>query len=124
MVVRYSCLVNAVDTLVITKMDVLDGLEELQICTGYRYQGERLQFFPTGIETLDEVEPILESHPGWESDTSGIREYDDLPENARSYLKRLSELVNTDISVVSVGPDRQETVIVEDSPYLTRLLPF
>ena len=124
MVVRYSCLVNAVDTLVITKMDVLDGLEELQICTGYRYQGERLQFFPTGIETLDEVEPILESHPGWESDTSGIREYSDLPENARSYLKRLSELVNTDISVVSVGPDRQETVIVEDSPYLTRLLPF
>jgi len=122
-VVRYSCMINAVDTLVITKMDVLDGVDELKICTGYNYRGEELQFFPTGIETLEEVEPIFESHPGWESDTSGVREYSELPENARKYLNRLAELVDTDISVISVGPDRQETVIVEDSPYLTRLLP-
>lgn len=123
MVVRYSCLINAVDTLVITKLDVLDGVEELKICTGYQYRGNRLQFFPTGIETLEKVEPIFESHPGWMADTSTIRKYDDLPVNARSYLSRLSELVNTDISVVSVGPDREATVVVEDSPYLTRLLP-
>ncbi len=123
MVVRYSCMVNAVDTLVITKLDVLDGVEELKICTGYSYRGEHLQFFPTGIETLDEVEPIFESHPGWGSDTSGVREYNDLPENARKYLSRLAELVNTDVSVISVGPDRQETVIVQDSPYLARRLP-
>jgi len=82
-----------------------------------------LQFFPSGIETLEAVEPIFESHPGWESDTSGVRDYDELPENARKYLNRLSESVNTDVSVISVGPDRQETVVVENSPYLARLLP-
>jgi adenylosuccinate synthase len=121
-VVRYSCLLNGVDTLVITKLDVLDGMDELQICTGYKHRGEVLEFFPTGIETLDEVEPIYETHPGWKESTSKIRKYDELPLNAKRYLVRLSRLVDTDISVVSVGPDREETIVLRESPCLRRLL--
>ncbi len=114
-VVRYSCLVNRVDSLVITKLDVLDDLDEIRICVGYRSRGKRLEGFPPSIEILDMVEPVYETHPGWQSQTSGITAYADLPEQARSYLGRLSELVETDICVVSTGPDRSETIPVPHS---------
>ncbi|MEJ2078307.1 MAG: adenylosuccinate synthase [Acidobacteriota bacterium] len=115
-VVRYSCLVNNVDALVITKLDVLDDLEEISICVGYRHQGRRFEGFPSSIETLEEVEPVYETHPGWRTPTSGITRYRDLPDQAKSYLRRLSELVETDICVVSTGPDRSETIPVPESP--------
>jgi adenylosuccinate synthase len=118
---RYSCMINTVDTLAITKLDVLDELEEIKVCTGYKVGGEELKSFPSIIQVLDEVEPVYETHPGWLSDTSEIRDYDDFPENAKSYLRRISELVETDISIISVGPDRDATVIQQTNPQLREI---
>jgi adenylosuccinate synthase len=112
-VVRYSSMVNDVDDLVITKLDVLDELEEIKVCVSYRVGGKMVKDFPMTIEGLEDVEPVFESHPGWLSDTSRIRSYDDLPENAKSYLKRLSELTETEISIISVGPERDATILRE-----------
>ncbi|MGH9338944.1 MAG: adenylosuccinate synthase [Acidobacteriota bacterium] len=120
-VVRYACLINNVDTLVITKLDVLDQLEEIRICLGYEYRGERMRFFPTDVSVLEEVQPVYERHPGWMKDTSRIEHYQDLPRPARSYLDRISELTETDISIISIGPNRAETIILEESPRLQKL---
>jgi adenylosuccinate synthase len=120
-VVRYAAMLNDLDTLVITKLDVLDELEEIQICVAYQHCGERLHSFPTEVGILSEVEPVYETHPGWRQDTSRIRDYDGLPANAKSYLHRLSELTERDISIISTGPDRRETIILEQSPRLQKL---
>ena len=119
---RYSRLVNGLTTLVVTKLDCLDELDEVKICTGYRYQGRTLRHFPTEVRVLDEVEPVYESWPGWRQTTSGATRYDQLPEQARTYLDRLSELVGTDISMISLGPERSSTIILEQSPRLRSLL--
>ena len=121
-VARYSNLINHVDTLVVTKLDVLDHLKELRICTGYRYRGSRMTSFPTDVGALEDVSPIYETHPGWQQDTSDIQNYENLPENAKSYLYRLGELTGADISIISTGPNRSETIILEESPRLRRLL--
>ncbi len=117
-VVRYSCLINRVDTLVVTKLDVLDEMEEIRICVGYRHRGEVLESFPSTIELLEQVEPIYECHPGWRSSTSGVRDLAQLPAEARAYLRRLSELVGVDIAMASTGPDRNETILLPGSPHL------
>ena len=122
-VVRYGCLINDVDTVVITKLDVLDELDEINVCTSYEHNGEKLQHFPTDVGVLDEVEPIYETHAGWKTDTSRIHRYEDLPEQARQYLSRLSALIETDISIISLGPGRTETITMEESPRLTKLFP-
>jgi len=103
-------MINDLDDLVITKLDVLDELEEIKICVEYRVDGKVTKHFPTTIEGLEEVEPVYESHPGWLTDTSQVRVYHDLPENARKYLQRLEELTETQISIVSVGPEREATI--------------
>jgi adenylosuccinate synthase len=121
-VARYSNLINHVDTLVVTKLDVLDHLKELRICTGYGYGGTRMTSFPTDVGALEDVSPVYETHSGWQRDTSDIRNYDDLPEKAKSYLHRLGELTGADISIISTGPNRSETIILEESPRLQRLL--
>jgi adenylosuccinate synthase len=120
-VVRYAAMLNDLDTLVITKLDVLDELEEIQVCVAYEQCGRRLDAFPTDVGALSEVEPVYETHPGWRQDTSRIRDYDHLPEKARNYLARLSELTERDISIISTGPDRKETIILEESPRLQKL---
>ncbi|MBI4446177.1 MAG: adenylosuccinate synthase [Acidobacteria bacterium] len=117
-VVRYATLINQVDTLVITKLDVLDELDEIQICVGYRYRGRVLDCFPTEISVLDEVEPVCEKWPGWKTDTSRIHHYEELPRQAREYLDRISQLIGTDISIISTGPNRAETIVLEQSPRL------
>ena len=120
-VARYACLVNDIDTMVITKLDVLDQLEEIQICVAYEHHGERTEYFPTEISALSEVKPVYEVHPGWKTDTSQIKNYENLPEQAKSYLGRLSEVIGTDISIISLGPARSETIILEESPHLQKL---
>ncbi|RPJ51691.1 MAG: hypothetical protein EHM23_33785, partial [Acidobacteria bacterium] len=104
-----------------TKLDVLDQLEQINICVGYQFRGEKLRFFPTDMSVLNEVKPVYETHQGWKQDTSRIRRYEDLPQLAKSYLARLSELIETDISIISTGPDRSETIILEESPRLQQL---
>jgi adenylosuccinate synthase len=121
-VVRYSCLVNNLDTLVITKLDVLDGFSEIRICTGYRYKGRLLDSFPPDLQLLMECQPEYETMPGWDKPTAGICDVGELPVNARKYLDRLSKLVRAEISLVSTGPDRAQTIITSPHSMLNSLI--
>lgn len=117
-VVRYSCLINTLGSLVITKLDVLDELKEIKICTGYRYKGSLLRTFPPEITVLAECRPEYMTVKGWNQKTAGIQDLSELPVVARDYLNRLSDLVKTEITVVSTGPDRTETIIVSPQSHL------
>lgn len=121
-VVRYACLINNLDTLVVTKLDVLDELDEIRICVGYEREGKILDRFPMQMSVLEEVNPTYETHPGWKTDTSKMQDYQDLPKAARDYLDRISKLIKTDISIISIGPERDETIILEESPRLQKLV--
>jgi adenylosuccinate synthase len=110
-VVRYARLINALDTLVVTKLDVLDTLPEIRICTGYRHKGELLKAFPPEIRVLEQCRPEYLVVRGWNQKIAGVQDFGELPSAARDYLARLSDLVQAEISVVSTGPDRTETII-------------
>jgi adenylosuccinate synthase len=103
---------NGVSGLCITKLDVLDGLETIRVCTGYRMGGQVLSEPPLFADAFADVEPIYEEHPGWTASTVGITQYDALPENARLYLSRLESLVGVPIDIVSTGPDRDQTIVL------------
>ena len=109
---RNAARLNGLTGLVITKLDVLDGLESLKICTGYEYNGETLNDFPANLKTLEACKPVFETFPGWSEDISDIRKLENLPKNARHYLDQIEELLETSIDIVSVGPGRDETIIV------------
>ncbi len=113
-VVRNAVRINSLTGLTITKLDVLDGLETVKVCTGYRYKNDLLTEFPNTLNILKECEPVYEELPGWSEDISGIKEFDDFPENTKNYLRRIEELTKTPIRIVSVGPDREETIVLED----------
>jgi len=109
--VRHAVRVNAFDTLAVTKLDVLDELDSIPVCTGYRFEGETLAEMPSDTSVLEACEPVYEALPGWKTPTVGLRDWTVLPEKARCYLQRLSELVGAEIGLVSTGPDRDQTVI-------------
>lgn len=111
---RNAARLNGLTGMAITKLDVLDGLDELNICTAYRYQGGTMEHFPASLDVLGECEPIFETLPGWSEDTSGIRDYANLPENTRKYLQRIEDLTETQIDIVSVGPDREQTIVLKN----------
>lgn len=113
LVVRFSARVNGLSSLAITRLDVLDTLDQIQVCTGYRYHGRVLQHFPSDVRILEHCEPIYEHVEGWKTPTSHVRRLQDLPANARRYLDRISTLTRTPISLISVGPGREETILVE-----------
>ncbi|MDY0162008.1 adenylosuccinate synthase [Desulfobotulus sp.] len=102
---------NGLTGLVITKLDVLGGLPELKICTGYILDGEPISYVPTALKALERCIPVYEILPGWKEDVSGILEYEALPETARKYLERIETLSRVPISMVSVGPGREATII-------------
>jgi len=109
--VRYAAMVNGLDDLAITILDGLDDCPEIPICTHYELDGEKLLLPPASAKDFERVEPVYESLPGWESDTTGVRNYDDLPENARAYLARIEKETDTRVSMVGVGPSRDQTII-------------
>jgi adenylosuccinate synthase len=108
-VVKHSVMVNGIDEIVVTKLDVLDDLDRLKVCTAYRYAGGVYKDFPSDIEVLSNCEPLYEELPGWKRDTTGITSYSRLPKNAKDYLKRIQKLLSTRIVLVSVGSDRKQT---------------
>jgi adenylosuccinate synthase len=108
---RYTAMVNGLDTLVITKLDVLDLLEEIPVCTGYRLRGAEVTEMPATYRALEEIEPVFETLPGWRTPTRGIARYDELPERARAYLQFLEDQTGVEIGGVSTGPERNETII-------------
>lgn len=109
--VRNSVDINGIDKVVITKLDVLDELEKIKICTGYEYKGKMYYNIPGDPHFLDKCKPVYEEHEGWQKDTSSITSCEDLPDNARKYLNRIRELIGTDIMLVSVGKSRKQTLI-------------
>ena len=113
-VVKYASYINGLDSIAITRLDILDELDKIKICVGYKYNDEILTWYPANLNILSKVEPVYEEFEGWKTSTRDIREYDKLPENAKKYLKRLSEVIETDISIVSVGAGRDETIIVKN----------
>ena len=113
-VVKYASYINGLDSIAITRLDILDELDKIKICVGYKYNNEILTWYPANLNILSKVEPVYEEFEGWKTSTRDIREYDKLPENAKKYLKRLSEVIETDISIVSVGAGRDETIIVKN----------
>jgi adenylosuccinate synthase len=113
--VRYAVRVNGLDALALTKLDVLDGMRELQICTSYRSNGATLTEFPGEIAQLGACEPVYESMPGWTSPTAGVRSFSDLPREAQRYIARLEELTGVPSAILSTGSAREDTIIREDS---------
>ncbi|MCD4721297.1 MAG: adenylosuccinate synthetase, partial [Desulfobacula sp.] len=113
-VLRNAVRLNSLTGLTITKLDVLDDLDEIKICTGYEVNETIIKNFPAEIKILQECTPVYETHPGWKQDISGITKFDDLPENAKKYLARIEELSNVKIKIVSVGPGREATIIKEN----------
>ena len=103
---------NSLTGLCITKLDVLDGLDVIRLCTGYRYDGEVRSTPPVGADNYQHCEPVYEELPGWKHSTVGVKQYGELPVNARAYLDRIQELVEVPIDIVSTGPDRSETIVL------------
>jgi len=111
---RYAVRINGLDAIAVTKIDVLDGLDEVPLCTSYRYGDEVLTEFPSNGATLAGCEPVYEVLPGWSSPTAGVRRYEDLPSEAKAYLKRIEAVTGVPIAVVSTGSDRADTILVTD----------
>ncbi|HVV69366.1 MAG TPA: adenylosuccinate synthase [Gammaproteobacteria bacterium] len=110
---RRSVQLNSLSSLCITKLDVLDPFAVLRLCVGYRYQGQLLSVPTADTEVFSQCEPVYEDIEGWQQTTFGITTWNDLPRNAQNYLKRIEELVGVPISIVSTGPDREHTVVLE-----------
>jgi len=110
--VRYAVRINGLDAIAVTKLDVLDGLKEVPLCTGYRYDDEVLTEFPSNAATLAACEPVYEVLPGWSRPTAGARRYEDLPPQAQTYLKRIEAVTGVPIAIVSTGSDRADTILV------------
>ena len=96
----------------VTRLDILDGFDEIKICTGYTYKGELLKGVPASLNVLAEVEPVYETFPGWKTDISGMRSYEELPDRARKYLERMAEVTGIALGIISVGPSREQTIVL------------
>lgn len=114
MVIRYSVRINGLTGIALTKLDVLSDFETIKVCTGYRFEGKELETLPAKLEIFENCEPIYEELPGWNKDITGVRSYDQLPENAKKYVKRLEELAGCPIVMVSVGPRRDQTMMLKN----------
>ncbi|PWB56145.1 MAG: adenylosuccinate synthase [Nitrosomonadales bacterium] len=109
---KRSIQINGVTGLCVTKLDVMDGMETVRLCTGYKVDGGMTDILPVGAEMLAKCEPIYEDMPGWQESTVGVKDYDALPANARAYLKRMEAICGVPIDIISTGPDREETIVL------------
>ncbi|MCH7680465.1 adenylosuccinate synthase [candidate division KSB1 bacterium] len=112
LIAKFAVQVNGLDSFALTKLDVLDTLEEVKVCVAYKYQGKTITTFPSEMRILENCEPVYESFPGWQKPTSGIRSYQDLPANAKAYLDAIKNLTQTDFSIISVGSGREQTILM------------
>jgi len=113
-VVRYGARLSGLTSLAITKLDVLDKLAEIKICTAYEYRGQVIKDFPASLKVLAECRPVYETMAGWQVDTTGATEYTDLPAQARAYLERLEELTGVKAAIIAVGPKRSQTIVRQE----------
>jgi len=112
---RYAVELNGFDSIALTKLDVLDALDEIKIGVGYEIDGKRVDTFPAVSHDLRQIKPVYETLPGWKSDTLGTTEFDQLPANARRYVEFLSEQIGVEIGLISTGPERDQTIILKAS---------
>jgi adenylosuccinate synthase len=112
--VRQSIAVNGVDGLALTKLDVLDGFDELKVCVGYRIGGRTLDYLPAGVRDQAEVEPVYETLEGWSGSTAGARTWKDLPGEAVKYVRRIEEPVAAPVALLSTSPEREDTILMRD----------
>jgi len=110
--VAFAMRINSVSGICLTKLDVLDGLEGVKICTGYKGVGENTSSSLMDVDLFKNLEPIYEELPGWSESTSGAKSLDDLPPNARNYIKYIEDIVGVPVDIVSTGPDREDTIIL------------
>ena len=112
---RYAAELNGFDSVALTKLDVLDALQEIKVCTGYEIDGKRVDTFPAVSSDLRQITPVYETLPGWVKDTIGTTEFERLPENARKYVEFLSTQIGVEIGLISTGPERDQTIILKES---------
>ena len=112
---KRSVQINGMDGLCITKLDVMDNMEEIKICVGYMRDGREYDIMPFGAELVIECTPIYKTMPGWNVSTAGVTKYEDLPQNAKNYLEEIAKIVDTPIDIVSTGPDRKETILINQN---------
>ena len=110
---RRSVLLNSFSGLGLTKLDVFDGLSKILLCVGYTVKGRFLEMAPSNLEDLKNCEPVYEELPGWEGSCFGVKEFDQLPQNALAYIRRIEELLGVPVVIVTTGPERSETIILE-----------
>jgi adenylosuccinate synthase len=116
----HARMLSGVDSIALTKLDVLDGLEEIKVCVGYQLDGEIVKTFPSSLDLLEEAEPVYESLPGWQQDTVGSLEFSDLPLAAQDYISYIEGQLGVGVAIVSTGPRREETIVRNDET-LSRL---
>jgi adenylosuccinate synthase len=114
MVVKDSVRLNGLSSLGITKLDVLTGLEKVKICVAYRWEGRKVDSMPASVKKLSQCTPVYEEYPGWEEDISSATKWKDLPASARKYLKRIEEVTQVPLSIISVGSGREQSIILQD----------
>ncbi|HLF71915.1 MAG TPA: adenylosuccinate synthetase, partial [Dehalococcoidia bacterium] len=110
---RYSASINSVSSVAVTRLDVLDPFPSIMVCTNYRIDGVRVDTPPAGIAAFQRAVPEFEEMPGWEADCTNARKFEELPENAQRYVRRIGELIGKPIEIVSVGPEREQVIIVD-----------
>jgi len=109
---KYACRINGINELTLTKMDVMDGFEEVKVCTGYKINGEEeTKVFPLCLDEIENVEPVYTSMPGWDKDISGMTKWDELPDAAKSYIDYVEKYIGVKFTIISTGPKRSETII-------------
>ena len=107
---RYTAMVNGFDSLIVTKLDVLDGFDEIKVCTAYKSGGQVIDTMPAESLLLDQIEPVFETLPGWPEPTCGVTSFEELPQNAKDYLAFLEQRTGVEIGCISTGPERMETI--------------
>ena len=115
-VAKYAALVSSLTGVALTKLDVFDNFDKIKVCTAYKDKrnGKIYNFYPTNVYIHKYLEPVYEEIDGWKQDITKVKSYDELPENAKKYLKRLEELIGVPITIISVGPDRDQTIILQN----------
>lgn len=113
-IVKYAGQLSGTDYMAVTRLDILDTFDEIKMCTAYKVDGEILNEIPASLKVLAKVEPVYETFAGWKTDISNVRRYEDLPVNARKYLERMAEVTGIKLGIISVGPNRDQTIVLEN----------
>ena len=112
--VRQTIKISGIDGIALTKLDVLDKLEEIKMCIQYELDGKKINYLPAAVEDQLKIKPIYKTFPGWKASTNGIKNVEELPENAKNYIKELEKFVETRISSISTSPERNDTILIQD----------